>query len=379
MPRRTETMDIAITVKEQGLAVLKRYEEALRQIREQARSIMDNTSGLSRRADLKKKLIDLTRHHADEESRLAGVFRDLQAEVMSENTLEEKMAKDRQEFLNMQADALESFHDRVVSTVQDAAEREILIEKYKQNQLAQLRQFDMEQDRQSANNYKQILDSRLSMTQQVTQGMESAFTSLYDLSGQKAKEWFYMAKAAAIARAVMNTAEGATMAYAQGGAYGYILAAAVMAAGALQIATISAQHLAKGGLVGGHSPNDKADNVPAMLTAGEYVLPVSAAKYYGPKALEAMRSMVIPREALELAGAVKNVRVPTATATRHFAVGGPVVSTASNARSMERSEIKIYNITDPSSMVQYLASPAGQNAVINVISANAETVRRIVR
>jgi hypothetical protein len=55
------------------------------------------------------------------------------------------------------------------------------------------------------------------------------------------------------------------------------------------------------------------------------------------------------------------------------------VSTASNARSMERSEIKIYNITDPSSMVQYLASPAGQNAVINVISANAETVRRIVR
>lgn len=36
--------------------------------------------------------------------------------------------------------------------------------------------------------------------------------------------------------------------------------------------------MATGGVVPGHSPHDRADNIPAMLTAGEYVLPVPAVR-----------------------------------------------------------------------------------------------------
>jgi hypothetical protein len=42
-----------------------------------------------------------------------------------------------------------------------------------------------------------------------------------------------------------------------------------------------AARYATGGRVAGWSPHDKADNVPAMLTAGEYVHPVASTRYYG--------------------------------------------------------------------------------------------------
>jgi len=51
--------------------------------------------------------------------------------------------------------------------------------------------------------------------------------------------------------------------------------------------------LASGGRVPGWSPHDRADNIPAMLTAGEYVLPVKATRSlmqrFGPGFLEALR------------------------------------------------------------------------------------------
>lgn len=53
------------------------------------------------------------------------------------------------------------------------------------------------------------------------------------------------------------------------------------------------QMLASGGPVRGYSPHERADNIPAMLTAGEYVLPVRAtrslASRFGPGFLEALR------------------------------------------------------------------------------------------
>jgi hypothetical protein len=53
--------------------------------------------------------------------------------------------------------------------------------------------------------------------------------------------------------------------------------------------------LASGGLVGGYSPYDKADNIPALLTAKEWVQPVSAVKYYGTDFMEAVRTRQFPR------------------------------------------------------------------------------------
>jgi hypothetical protein len=97
--------------------------------------------------------------------------------------------------------------------------------------------------------------------------------NLASLTATKNKELFAIGKAAAIASAIINTAAGATKALAQGGIIGPILAATVVAAGAVQIATIQSQTLgmAQGGLVTGGVPG--VDSVPALLQRGELVAP----------------------------------------------------------------------------------------------------------
>lgn len=47
--------------------------------------------------------------------------------------------------------------------------------------------------------------------------------------------------------------------------------------------------MAAGGTVPGWSPNDRADNIPAWLTANEFVQPVAAVEHYGRAAMEAIR------------------------------------------------------------------------------------------
>lgn len=59
--------------------------------------------------------------------------------------------------------------------------------------------------------------------------------------------------------------------------------------------TFATEQRASGGVVGGYSPHPKADNIPAWLTANEYVQPVSAVKYYGTDFMDAIRSRQFPR------------------------------------------------------------------------------------
>jgi hypothetical protein len=53
-----------------------------------------------------------------------------------------------------------------------------------------------------------------------------------------------------------------------------------------------------GGQIGGWSPNSRADNIPAMLTAKEWVHPVDAVDYYGAQAMAAIQHKQVPREVL---------------------------------------------------------------------------------
>ena len=55
---------------------------------------------------------------------------------------------------------------------------------------------------------------------------------------------------------------------------------------------------ADGGQIGGWSPHPKADNIPAMLTANEWVHPVDAVDYYGPQVMSAIQHRQVPREVL---------------------------------------------------------------------------------
>lgn len=54
---------------------------------------------------------------------------------------------------------------------------------------------------------------------------------------------------------------------------------------------------ADGGEVAGHSPHPRADNIPAWLTANEYVQPVDAVQYYGTDFMDAVRTRSLPKYA----------------------------------------------------------------------------------
>lgn len=62
---------------------------------------------------------------------------------------------------------------------------------------------------------------------------------------------------------------------------------------------ISVPEYADGGRVRGVSSGPKQDNIDARLTAGEWVQPVAAVKYYGPRLMELIRRRAIPREFLQ--------------------------------------------------------------------------------
>jgi hypothetical protein len=73
-------------------------------------------------------------------------------------------------------------------------------------------------------------------------------------------------KAFAIADATVNIAVGATEAYSQGGIIGPILAALVVALGAVQIGIISSQQFAKGGFTGeGKGQRDNTGHIPVGI------------------------------------------------------------------------------------------------------------------
>lgn len=75
----------------------------------------------------------------------------------------------------------------------------------------------------------------------LTNQEEEFFSTTASLSRSSNKTLFNIGKAASLAQSIINTAEGASKALAQGGIVGPALAAAVTAAGAVQIATIQSQ------------------------------------------------------------------------------------------------------------------------------------------
>ncbi|MFZ7110331.1 MAG: hypothetical protein ACOWYE_01500, partial [Desulfatiglandales bacterium] len=217
---------------------------------------------------------------------------------------------------------------------------------------------------------------RLQMASDIAGGMADIFENLYELTGKKQKEFFYLSKGAALLQAIINTAQAVTKALAQGGFLGIAQAAAVSAMGAVQIAKIGAQKLAGGGAILGRSPHSKADNIPVMATAGEWMHPVETVRYYGSQVMEAMRQRLIPRELFA------GLRLPSFSAPRPawaLAAGGPVPANASGSgQGQEGGGIHIVNVIDPNLLDRYMASNAGQKTVLNVLSQNSFMVKQIL-
>lgn len=112
---------------------------------------------------------------------------------------------------------------------------------------------------------QQGLKGQLIMTSEVL-GQLSALMQSHD------KRAFELGKVAAIANAVINTAQGATKALAQGGFYGIAMAGAVVAAGAVQIAQIKGTSFSgggsgSGGKVGSASTLDSSQDMSSSSTS----------------------------------------------------------------------------------------------------------------
>jgi len=227
----------------------------------------------------------------------------------------------------------------------------------------------LEKDKLLADQERRLQEYRLNTAKDVAGGMAAVFDNLYQLTGRKQKEFFYLSKAAALAQAIINTSQAITKALAQGGMMGPVMAAVIAAQGAVQIARISAQRLATGGPILGYSPHEKADNILIRGTAGEWVIPVRAARYYGARVMEAIRTMKIPKSVFS--GLSLPTFSPPSLPSYSFAGGGEIPAAGATG-------LTIINVTDPREIDAYLATSEGQDAILNVLSSRAETLRRIL-
>ena len=307
---------------------------------------------LQREEEKKRAILELDEKRVEEEKRIAEA--------------REKAAKEYQELSALYAKAIGD--DAAVR----AADRTDF-ERGLDERIAALKGYYSEEDLQrkkaailakyDADQAKALQQQKLQNAQLVASGMADLLQSTYEVTGKKSKELFIAAKLAAAANIVVSTAVAAMKAYETGPIIGPILAAIAIAQGAVNLAQVRAQTFAFGGPVGGWSPHSRADNIPARLTAGEYVQPVDAVQFYGGNVMEALRRRLIPRNLFAGLGFGLNVRVPALPA---YADGG----------SVGPAGMTIVNYFDRREFEQFLGSSAGRSATFNLLSSDPARARR---
>lgn len=88
---------------------------------------------------------------------------------------------------------------------------------------------------------------------------------------------------------------------------------------------------ASGGEISGYSPNSKADNIPIMATAKEFMQPVDAVNYYGLPFMEAIRHKLISKDVFN------GFRLPSTSRSipkTNFSDGGSVVASNNSSYSV---------------------------------------------
>lgn len=289
-----------------------------------------------------------------------------------------------QERQNREMEIIREFQAAVLAEMERMGVSEIEIAQKVQDQKKRIKDQEVvqiqEKDQLAADHQLRTFKSRIQMMQTLAGGAAQAFDQLYEMSGKKTKEFFYLAKAASIAQATMKMHEGIVGALGSP-PYGWAAIAnsvIIGAQGALQIAAIASQGLAEGGVVKGHSPTTTADNIPIRATAGEFVHPVDSVKHYGKSFMEAIRTRSLPKMAFA-GGYSQGGYVRSGHSS--FAQGGLVSKANDRQSEQEDKEIVINNINvvDPREIVNVLATPEGQNGVLNVLSSRPEDTRRIFR
>ena len=133
--------------------------------------------------------------------------------------------------------------------------------------------------------------------------------------------------------------------------------------------------LAGGGSVGGWSPSKTADNIPAWLTAGEFVHPVRAVDYYGLAFMERIRRLQLPRN---LAHALAGGTLPSIPSGFRLAQGG--MPAAGPAATVKGGDVKlaVVNVRDESEIHRYVNSANFDTILLNKISRNGRAIKTIL-
>lgn len=158
---------------------------------------------------------------------------------------------------------------------------------------------DIDRTKKIAKMEKEIQLQKLANAGYVVSEMGDIFGQLYEQSGKKVKEFFYLQKAFAVAEAIISTYEAYTKALGQSGPLGIPMANIVLGLGMAKVALIAAQRPAykRGGLI--TEGQGGVDDVPIYASRNEYIQPESAVRYYGVQTMEAIRRLLVPKELLQ--------------------------------------------------------------------------------
>ena len=183
-----------------------------------------------------------------------------------------------------------------------------------------------------------------------TRTASNFFGEMASLQNSNIKELARIGKAAAITQAVINTYVGVTKAIAQGGIYGALMGAAVLASGMAQVAQIRSQ------------------GTTGFVTGGSFVVP----RTNGGGADSETVSFK--------ATAGERVTVGTPSQVRK---GDKAVQNgmgASGGGSGSGGGVNIINVVvmDKSEVANYIKSYEGENAIVNVISKNASSINGVL-
>ncbi|MDX9785444.1 MAG: hypothetical protein RBT11_01615 [Desulfobacterales bacterium] len=310
--RRREMIDAQVRAEIDGLKALAAAET------DPIKKQEINDRIFEKEQDHRRALIDLARQQADAEQQIAENRKAAEAILAGlKNRATSGTGTNLDGQFLSETGELDARHAEEIQRLRDLnAEKAKIDEAYRLQKL--------ERDKLLFDQEQRLNAYRLQATSELAGGLSDLFQALYEAGGEKNKEFFAVAKAAAVAEAIINTYQAYTKALAQGGVWGTVQAAAALASGMAMVAKIRSQSLATGGPVLGKSPHDRADNIPIWATAGEFMQPVSTVRYYGTAVMEAMRKKLIPRDFFA------GFSLPAARPAASFALaaGGSVPSSA---------------------------------------------------
>jgi len=136
------------------------------------------------------------------------------------------------------------------------------------------------------------------------------------------------------------------------------------------------QALASGGSVRGWSPHSRADNIPIWATAGEFMQPVRAVRYYGFPFMEAVRTLRIPKQVTETLSSAPVARFPSGyRLAQGGMVPGPAPATTLKAGD---TRLKVVNVIDKNLIGDFMKSADGETVLLNMIRRNGSVVKTII-